>query len=122
MSRFKPRDPKMIPPLDCDPSSASNHDLKKFGYPPRPDPKNAPKASAIWEAVATCRPRYFQSRYSVRPLAGLDESWDWSGAVLSTEEDESPYNQIIGSWIVPNIHPKQNYQGNNVDGHYQGYI
>jgi hypothetical protein len=41
------------PPAGFDPFSASNAELAKYGFPPRPDPLNAPEAYEHWRRMVS---------------------------------------------------------------------
>jgi hypothetical protein len=41
------------PPADFDPVTASDSELKRYGFPPRPDAHKAPEAYRHWRALVS---------------------------------------------------------------------
>ncbi|OCK90095.1 uncharacterized protein K441DRAFT_666782 [Cenococcum geophilum 1.58] len=117
-----PKGPSVAPPLSFAPGSATDEELKKYIYPPRPNPASSPKHYAVWQQIASCRPQHVPTTMSEFQTTGLEESRNWSGAVLpSTPPDDAvPFDCVIGSWIIPNLHPRR-AQNAFKDGDYQCY-
>lgn len=110
-----------LPPAGFDPLHASADDLKRYGYPRRPDPLDEPRAHAMW---VTAFRRYrnltlivpeFQSmpdRYHgpVRRTGKGTEhllnatSSNWSGSVAFVGGGDS-FVYIVGRWTVPHVYP-----------------
>ncbi|KAH0538754.1 hypothetical protein FGG08_004708 [Glutinoglossum americanum] len=118
-----PRGPLHAPPDGFAPGSATDDELKKFIYPPRPNPTSAPKHYAVWQQIASCRPQFVSSTLSEAEITGLEEARNWSGAVLPSTppDDRVPFDCIIGSWIIPNLHPRRNANRTYKTGDYQCY-
>ncbi|MCJ1270612.1 hypothetical protein MMC22_010509 [Lobaria immixta] len=115
------------PPPNFDPIHASPDDLRKALYPPRPDPETTPKHFALWRDIAARKPIYVGKPFP-ESSGGLDESDNWSGAVLSADprgfsnnddKIKDPFKSVTGWWIIPNAHPKKDAQGKYVDGEYR---
>lgn len=58
----------------------------------------------------------------------MDESRNWSGAVLyanprgsgaNKNTIEDPFDSVTGWWIIPNVHPKKDENGKYIDGDYR---
>jgi len=117
-----PKGPSFAPSLGFSPGSASDEELKKYIYPPRPNPASSPKYHQVWQQIAACCPEYVSTEVSEFETKGLEESRNWSGAVLPSTppDDGTAFDSVIGSWIIPNIHPRRK---NNAfkDGDYQCY-
>lgn len=127
-----PRGPQQLPPAHFNPVSASDDELRKFRYPPRPDPISRPKYHTLWKQIASRRPAFVPTKLCNRSLKVSDESKNWSGAVLMSPLtkvsslrvplDVLRFEEIIGSWIVPNYQPALNDDGTYKDGDYEFYI
>lgn len=115
------------PPTNFVPIKASPDDLRKALYPPRPDPETTPKHFALWRDIVARKPIYVGKDFQESP-GGLDESDNWSGAVLhaaprgfgaNDDTINDPFDSVTGWWIIPNVHPKKDDHGNYVDGEYR---
>lgn len=117
------------PPPHFHPGRANDEELSQAGYPPRPNPDLAPKLYARWQSIATQNPQYVQPELS-------DGEWDlleahnWAGAVLyasprRAQSDpnvpKDPFTTVVGSWVLPKIHPVKRGPGSNdyEDGEYR---
>jgi hypothetical protein len=116
---------KVRPALTGDPLSRTNEELVAAGYPPRPDPVQAPDAYATWlkavskpsiqitpKTVATERshgPVKSDAPSSSATMGGASlyqVSNNWSGFVL--QKGPTPYNLVIGNWYVPYVTGESN--------------
>jgi len=50
--------PLAAPPKDFDPITATNADLVKYRYPPRPDKESTPNLRSLWERKVSSSPRF----------------------------------------------------------------
>lgn len=120
--------PAHVPPKNFDPSKASDLDLEKYSYPPRPDPVEAPLASASWERFSTQKVEYVPLDPTDRPETGFGENATWAGAVLYASKEENPpsdsevFYRAIGSWKVPELSAIEDGDGEGkklLDGRYR---
>lgn len=111
--------PKPLPtPEGFDPLKASNPDLVKYGYPPRPSKAKYPQLRALWEDVVSRRPQIVDPHFKVgehihvpltKDLLDLVEDADpenassgnWSGAVQATPPAGQTFCYVGAKWIVP---------------------
>lgn len=107
------------PPAGFDPVSASDPDLDRYGFPPRPDPQNAPGAFAHWQQLVSvplaASPQLTQTTiYNGPPQhlttgQGLSNgnvaatSGNWSGyAVVGPNGTFTSNNSFVfQEWVVP---------------------
>jgi len=110
---------KIRPALTGDPLFYSAEELLARGYPPRPDPTQAPDAYAAWlkavskpstlitpRIVTTDRAHGPVTYFSGGPTTVSQTSNNWSGFVL--QPGPTPYNMVFGDWIVPAVAGEQN--------------
>jgi Peptidase A4 family len=114
-----PAGSQVRPPLDREPSSVSEEELLRLGYPARPDPATNPDAYATWLRAVTkpatrVAPRlvpepdvkhgpvtqYFPNQPGVAP----GTSTNWSGFGLTTTAPVS-FRFVAGQWTIPRILP-----------------
>ena len=123
-----------LPPAEFNPRTASNRDLVKYGFPPRPDKSKHPLLSAKWDRVMARPPRRLPSQLKVptsnsqpaiqnKDLGSLTINM-FAGAIVQKPQDETPLVTVTGSWTVPNISPPPDAVLNNegtlfVDGTYE---
>ena len=107
------------PPVGFSPITASDQDLAVYGFPPKPNPQNAPQAYAKWRRLVSV-PRaansqviqtHIYNRPAQRVLAGKTlsngivgvTSSNWSGyAAVGPNGTFTPNNSIVyQEWIVP---------------------
>jgi hypothetical protein len=107
------------PALTGDPMLLSERELLQHGYPPRPDPQKAPEAYQGWlRAVSTpsvrIAPKAIRRTDRLRVPAKIEPSSavangpatssSWSAFALNG--GASPFNWVMGEWIVPAIDPE----------------
>lgn len=104
------RSPSQAPPEDFDPSKASDSDLEKYFYPPRPDPVKEPLEYASWESFSVQKPKYVASELVELPEGGLNDRETWAGAYILApkEANEKLFRAVQGTWTVPTIIPRDN--------------
>ena len=120
------------PPEGFKPMSASNSDLLKYGFPPRPDKNASPKASTMWAKMMSRPHNYVPLKFSINtdrvrhPQGATSNlptttSTNWSGAVISSPPAGQTFYAISASWIVPDAYPPQSAKSGNTfkDGTYQ---
>ena len=107
------------PPKGFNPLTASDQDLEYYGYPPRPNEVDAPKAFARWQkAMAASKLRLMpklevtnnfsapaKMKAGAVPTSGsASSSYNWSGYVNTngvTKYSTSSFYYIIGDYVVP---------------------
>jgi hypothetical protein len=115
------------PPPGFDPLTASNTDLIKCGYPPRPDKTKNPKLRALWEREVSKPWEFVKPDFSVPLLRAQVPrkkitfpaliSGNWSGACLPSPPTGTKFQTVTANWNVPEISPPASaYLGN---GQYQ---
>ena len=108
------------PPQGFNPMSASNADLIKYGFPPRPDKKALPRSSTVWAKMMSRPHNYAPLKFSVNteqvrspqgatPPSNLPTttSGNWSGAVITSPPAGQTFYAVSASWVVPNAYPPQ---------------
>lgn len=108
------------PPKNFHPNRATDKELEKYSYPPRPDPSKAPIDYAEWETLAARNTIYSDAKIVERPIGGLGEARYWAGAVVHATPRGDPssqqrFNQVYGEWQVPIITPSKKDGGSNKD-------
>ena len=104
---------RIPPPADFDPLTATNTDLLKYSYPPRPDKETTPNLRALWERKVSTSPRFVTpSGKNIRELftktsaQGFHElnltSGTWSGAIIDKPPSGQTFYTITASWTIPN--------------------
>lgn len=111
----------LAPPANFNPVTASDAQLEAYGFPPRPDPKKAPSAYAMWQTVVTrpvtrIVPQLQATTIVNGPVKSLvhgtpmatgritgSKSGNWSGYVItdSTNPFRANKTYIFGTFIVP---------------------
>jgi Peptidase A4 family len=108
------------PPEGFNPLTASDSELEYYGYPPRPDQSEAPKAFASWQkAMKASNKRITPVLQVTNNFAGPAKvkadsaapangsaaaSYNWSGYVNTngvTSYSQSSFYYIIGDYVVP---------------------
>ncbi len=119
------------PPEGFDPLSASPHELKQNGIPPKPDRLSQPKQYAFWTTLFSPPLRFVAAMFAfaapqmrLNPLAPLpafgtrhETSLNWSGAYITPKQDRM-FTAVYGSWRVPTPNPPLT-SGQPVDGDYR---
>src|SRR5271170_191023 len=108
---YDPRHPQ-LPPGIFDPVTASDPDLEKYGFPPRPDPALL-ESRALWEETVSQPLEYVESKFVDEIYPGVLLSPTWSGAILKSSSPQSPlrpppfkgFRSISSYWIIPNAYP-----------------
>ena len=85
----------------------SDDELLKRGYPPRPNPEEAPDAFRIWKRIVSIpmtmvKPQVVTNHGISHGGAYHDSSRNWSGYVLRGG-GKLNYNMVQGSWHVPPV-------------------
>jgi peptidase A4-like protein len=124
------------PPHGFIPLYASDEDLSKHGFPPRPDGRLAPHVLAEWEKTFS-RPLR-RAQVELREIPGVRHgpnrpqgqpprkgelitnalSSNWSGAVV-VPTSRAPINLVVGWWTVPDVYPRQGFL-NEYSSHWIG--
>ncbi len=103
----------VLPVLDVDPMSLDRETLMARGYPPRPDPTQAPAQYAKWKALTQSAPtvitphvvndgtRVHGPARGAKDDNGTGTSNNWSGYVITTPSSAPEYAEIFGEWVVP---------------------
>ncbi|KAI0599164.1 concanavalin A-like lectin/glucanase domain-containing protein [Biscogniauxia sp. FL1348] len=104
-----------------DPLKATPEELEKAHYPPRPSQTLEPNQYALWQNIAARNPRFVGT--GLRNV-GLQETKNWSGAVLPAPSQEpaasdTPTASVSGSWRVPKCYPVKDDDGEVKDGEYR---
>lgn len=121
-------EPAEAPPPDWSPLDASDKDLQKYIYPPRPDRSTEPLAYASWEEFARQKPKYVAAG-PVEISGNLpdDDRQSWTGAVVpksvvdtnhTPAEEGQRIDRVEGRWKVPTVKAKEE-DGQSVDGDYE---
>jgi hypothetical protein len=118
------------PPKDFNPLLASNKDLLKHGFPPRPNKDTHPLYFAKWERILS-KPIHFvtptlirmnQARSSPSRAGHANSSnHNWSGAVLENPPAGEKFDSVSASWTVPTAYPLESaWNGKTYnDGYWQ---
>ena len=106
--------PKYHPPLRFKPYSASDDELKKYLYPPRPN-ELSPRKLSYWNRIAKNNPDFVLTNLVERPASGLDETRNWSGAYIlavppGDSEADLQFKEVDGTWVIPRTYPVENLQ------------
>lgn len=119
------RGPPNAPPEAFDPSKASDSELEKYFYPPRPDLAKAPLEYASWEKFSSQKPQFVKADFIERPVGGLDDNRNWAGAVLhASRGNDAPtkdevFFRAVGTFTVPSVSPKLDEHEKLLDGDYR---
>src|SRR5947209_14339991 len=93
------------PPEGFDPLEASQEDLKKFGFPVRPDPKFQPTEYAFWQKMFAKSLAFEKFEFEILPPVATqgrgffwesprrETSLNWSGAYI-TPRDSTIFSSI----------------------------
>lgn len=108
------KSPKYYPPLRFNPHSATDEELRKYLYPPRPN-ESSPGKLGHWNRIAKNNPEYVLTNLVERPASGLDETRNWSGAYVlalppGDDETDLQFKEVDGTWVIPRIYPVENLQ------------
>jgi hypothetical protein len=107
--------------LDVDPMSIDSDEVLARGYPPRPDPNQAPGQYASWLAFVSSGATQITPHLIVDPsrehgparitrtLDGAGSSNNWSGYVITTPATASKYAWIYGEWNVPRAYAESGF-------------
>lgn len=88
--------PQRITPTEgFDPLQASNLDLVKHGYPPRPSKAKNPKLRALWEDIMSRRPEIVDPKLEVGDYIHLPLSRD---PLRLAEETDPTLNATSSNW------------------------
>jgi hypothetical protein len=95
-----------IGPRGFNPALASAAELRRFGYPPRPNVAPATRAFSSWVRAMTT-PAYRTSGVVEHPdlrMIPRSNSDHWSGfEVVDPLHAKSPFYLVIGGWTVPAV-------------------
>jgi hypothetical protein len=108
------------PPTGFDPLTASKEDLELWGYPPRPDVSEGPKALARWyEGVNPTlrrsvpelvrRPDLYNREVMKLKVESKEKnttaasSLNWSGYGLTAASGGKAFYKVTGRWTVPTV-------------------
>jgi hypothetical protein len=102
----------VIPPAGFSPLAASQAELKKFGFPMRPDPSLQPAEYAFWQELFAPSLQFEAFDFDVNPIFATrnrgffaqlprrQTSLNWSGAYI-TPRDGTVFSSIWGKFQVP---------------------
>jgi hypothetical protein len=109
-----------LPRKGFDPLTASSQELKRYGFPRRPDPVQTPIVAAMWVRMLRRYPNFQhitpefeemkqQHGPNRRKEKGTEAtvnalSSNWSGSVLFIGSGDK-FSGIVGSWTVPHVYP-----------------
>jgi hypothetical protein len=134
------------PPADFDPFSASDQQLRRHGYPRRPDVKTEPVLRRLWDKAFIRRPTFVRAelvedkvwrsrphadwvkeqarRRSERGQRQFSLAGDWAGAVVQVGSlgfsPPEPANVVYAEWTVPTISPHPSEPGTQIVGFWVG--
>jgi Peptidase A4 family len=103
------------PPDGFDPLTASQDDLARHGFPPRPDdPHLLARFQHQYNRIKG-RYHFIQPTFRVDPtmtthtnkgsrVAGTETYDNWSGGVVYAPSGQS-FKWVQGEWVAPNVHP-----------------
>jgi hypothetical protein len=107
------------PPAGFDPVSASDADLDRYGFPPRPDPQNAPGAFTQWQRLVSVplapSPQLTQTTIQNGPpqhfttgqvlsngnVASTSNNWSGYAVVGPSGTFTSNGSFVFQEWVVP---------------------
>jgi hypothetical protein len=105
------------PPEDFDPHTAPAEQLRRHGFPRRPDPQNEPQLARLFKRAFVRPAKYVQAELAIDPvvsardpLRGQDfRPSGWGGVVVVTSSlgysPPEPAKTVFGEWVVPEIIP-----------------
>lgn len=103
--------PPQAPPKDFDPSKASDSELQKYFYPPRPDPAKAPLESAIWESFSARKPRFVKAEGDDSSSEDLSSNKNWAGGfVQASDTQDGRLNYVTGTFNAPKLTPSSDVE------------
>lgn len=135
----------LAPPAGFDPVTATDEELASFGFPPRPDEQQEPKAHSAWVRAMKASKTRVNAQVEVtnifhgphKPTSpvqnGLGYSSNWSGAVAfggaSSYNHTTSFYFLVGEYVIPkggfcaNTHG-WNYSSSwvGIDGDYSGDV
>jgi len=95
-----------LPPENFDHTTASDDELDKYGFPPRPDATLLPEARALWDATMSVVQEYVPPDLTEVRIPGMLFSPTWSGAILDPRPSPAlKFFMISSYWIIPNAYP-----------------
>ena len=111
--------PATVPPKGFEPLKASDAELIKYGYPPRPDKDARPKHLEKWTSflsrpIQVIAPEFAIIETGRQPAAKGTTKGDasanatssnWSGAVITSPPSGQRFSSVSASWVVPNAWP-----------------
>lgn len=101
-----------IPPAGFSPLAASQADLKRFGFPMRPDPLLQPAENRFWQELFASPPQFeafdiqvvpafaTRTRRAFAQLPRRQNSLNWSGAYI-TPRDGTVFSSVWAKFQVP---------------------
>lgn len=109
-------------PEDFDPFQASKNELKRYGFPRRPDPKSEAHLSSLWRKAYSRPLKPIRAEIEIdKVLLHREHSWSrtprdgrftpsgWGGIVAQTSDfgfsPAEPANMVYGEWAVPAMEP-----------------
>jgi Peptidase A4 family len=115
-----------LPPAGFDPLAASADELKRYGFPRRPDHQQIPHEAARWVTAFRRYPRLTHITPEFRPLEHRHDlnkrtakgtegevnatSLNWGGSVLFIGGGDT-FTWIAGTWMVPHVYPTPGADG-----------
>jgi hypothetical protein len=105
-----------LPPEDFNPLEADEETLTRYGFPHRP---RNPELLRLWKKVLGRPIKILEAGYEIaegrhphRPHGRITDnlSEDWSGAQITSAPGQV-FENVIGTWNVPNTYPDPNDSG-----------
>jgi hypothetical protein len=90
------------PPASFAAATASDADLARYGFPPRPDPGQAPEAYRTWVQVVSAAKYRVAATLTPQPdHKSVEYGPTWSGTALAGGTGQ--FTAAEGEWVVPNV-------------------
>ena len=106
--------PRPTPPKDFNTETASDNELIKYGYLPRPPDSAPPKVKELWKHVTSLPFKIVEPQLSVVDTPFIsqkvaDESHahspGWVGAIMPPTSSNETFFQVMAEWNVPTVGP-----------------
>jgi hypothetical protein len=111
-------------PEGFDPIKASARELRRYGYPARPDAELHPRRYERWKQMVSRSISLIQPEFAVLPIPpggpknpgpephpDSSTSANWGGVVAFPPNFDDPVTDVLGSWTVPHVIAPEPYSG-----------